>query len=214
MQLVPAIFTLFFHYTCGKKSRKKAEDFSLFFILGTIIFNTVFFLSLYTVYFSFFYHFPNIEIPLFPWIMAGIFLALGFFSFFFYYRKSRGTELFISRSVSKQLILRAKNINSRSDAFMLGLFSGTAELLFTLPIFIITVSTISNLDYSFRPAFALLFIISPAIPIISYYTMYHSGYNLAEIQRRRVKNKPFFRLMISVGFILLVLSVINLGIIK
>ena len=152
--------------------------------------------------------------PLFPWIMAGIFLALGFFSFFFYFRKSRGTELFISRSVSKQLVLRAKNINSRSDAFMLGLFSGTAELLFTLPLFIISVAAVNNLDHSLRPAFALLFIIAPIVPIVSFYAMFHSGYNLAEIQRRRVKNKPFFRLMISIGFILLVISVINMGLIK
>ena len=34
MQLTPGIFMLFYHYALGKKSRNKADDLNLSFILG------------------------------------------------------------------------------------------------------------------------------------------------------------------------------------
>lgn len=214
MQLVPGIFTIFYHYARGKYSRRKADDLALFFVIGTIVFSAIFFLSLYTVYFSIFYHLPDLEMHLFPWIMAGVFLGLSIVSFFLYFRKSRGTELFISRSIAKHLHSRAKNASSRTDSFLLGLLSGVAELFFTLPLFIIVAIATNNIDYSIRSVLSLIFIMAPAIPIFSFFTMYHSGYNLAEIQRRRVKNKTFFRFMIVIGYFLLVFAAINIGIAK
>lgn len=214
LQLIPSVFTFFYHYASGKFSHKKADDLALFFVLGVETFTTIFFLSVYTIYNSVFYHFPNIEMHLFPWIMAGIFLILSVIAFFLYFRKSRGTELFVSRSVSRQLITHAKTAKSRTDAFALGLFSGTAELFFTLPLYVIAIVAINSMGYFERPMFSMLFIISSVIPVIVFFMMYRSGYNLAEITRRRVKNKQFFRFMISLGFIMLVFAAINMGIAK
>ena len=211
LQLTPAIFTYFYHYASGKKSKKTADDLAISFILGTETFNTIIFLLLYSVYFSLFYSLGEIKLGVFPWIMAGIFLALAFVSFFFYYRKSRGTELYLSRKLAKNLIIRAKNVKTRSDAFLLGCFSGTTELLFSLPLFIIVIMVTNVVNYAPRTILLLLFIFSVSIPLFSYSYMYQRGHNFAEITRRRIKNKPFFRFVIPLAYLLLVFACINMG---
>ena len=210
-QLTPAIFTIFYHYASGKKSRAKADDLTLSFVLGVETFNTIIFVLLYMIYYSIFYNVNELKLGLFPWIMAGIFLALAFISFFFYYRKSRGTELYISRKIAKNLLLRARSANTRSDAFLLGCFSGTAEIIFSLPLYLITVVISNHLNFAPRALLHILLISSISIPIFSYFLMYRSGYNFAEITRRRIKNKPFFRFIIPVAYILLVFACINIG---
>jgi hypothetical protein len=211
LQLTPAIFTIFYHYASGKKSRAKADDLTLSFVLGAETFNTIMFLLLYIIYYTIFYNLGELKLGLFPWIMAGVFLALAFISFFFYYRKSRGTELYISRKIAKNLLLRAKDVKNRSDAFLLGCFSGTAELLFTMPLFIISVVISNHINFAPRALLHILLISSISIPIFSYFLMYRGGYNFAEITRRRVKNKPFFRFIIPLAYLLLVFACINIG---
>ncbi len=211
LQLVPSIFMVFYHYASGKKSRAKADDLTLSFVLGAETFNTLLFLLLYTVYYTIFYNIDNLNTSLFSWIMAGIFLALALASFFFYFRKSKGTELFVSRKIAKNLTFRAKNVKTRGDAFALGCFSGTAELIFTLPLYIIVIVISNIIDFAPRSLLLFLFIASITIPLFSIHLSYRSGNNLAEIQRHRVQNKLFFRFIIPIAYILLAVATINMG---
>ena len=213
LQLSSGVFLIFRHYASGKYSRKKVDSLTLLFLLGAETFATVMFLAIYSFYFSIFYHFPNAELHYFPWVMAGICIALGIASFLYYYRrKSRGTELFIRRKYAKSLIYRAKNVKTKSDAFMLGCFASIAELIFILPLFILAVVSINEFDVLPRSPFAFLFIISSIIPIIPIIVLYNTGHNIAEIERRRIKDKPFFRFIIPLGYALLAFALLNMGI--
>lgn len=214
LQLVPSIFMIFYHYASGKKSRKTADSLALFFLLGVETFATIMFLSIYSIYYSVFFNFPSIELKIFPWVLAGITLALSIVSFFFYFRKSNGTELFLSRKLAKNLLFRAKSVKTRSDAFALGFFTSIGELIFNLPLFILAVVSINQFNDIPRSPFASLFIIASAIPVISVFAMYHAGYNLAEIERRRIKDKTFFRFVIPLGFLLLAFSLFSMGVFK
>ena len=209
LQLTPGIFLIFYHYASGKNSKKKANDLALSYIFGTLLYSVVMFLLLYAVYFSFFYTHPHLEKGLFMWIMAGIFLVLSIISCFFYYRKGKGTELFISRGVSQKIFTRARNIESKKDAFILGLFSGTAELLFSFPVYIIAVSAANNIDSISKIFFVFIFVLAPIVPVFTHFVMYRSGANLANIERRRVKNKAFIRFMLTLAYALLVFAILN-----
>lgn len=97
---------------------------------------------------------------------------------------------------------------------MLGCFSGTAELLFTMPLFIVVVVVSNLIDYAPRSILLLLFIASISIPIFSFFIMYRKGNNFAEITKRRIKNKPFFRFIIPLAYLLLVFATINMGLMQ
>lgn len=211
LQLTPGIFSIFYHSALAKHSDKKADDLSLYFILGVEFFFATIFMALFLPV-SFLFTFQDFMSELFPWLMSGILGALSVASFFYYFR-NKETTLFISRRVAKNLTLRAEKVKNRSDAFLLGFFSGVPELLFTLPLIII--SLVQGLESIALPTFPIiiLYIISATLPLFLIRAFYRGGLNLADIEKLRVKNQPFFRLTITLSFLFLMILVIISGII-
>lgn len=210
LQLTPGIFSLFYHSALAKTSDKKADDLSLSFILGTEIFNTIIFLSIFSVI-AYLISFPDFINGIFIWILAGTLGALSVASFLYYFRKS-GTALFIPRKIAHSLTLRARNAKTRTDAITLGFFSGVMELFFTIPLFIIcSLVSLQNLAIFPSESVLILYIIVATIPLFTLRTFFRGNLNLADIQRLRTKNKSFFRLTITLGYLLLAILAIILG---
>ncbi|MBR3332519.1 hypothetical protein IKG28_02755 [Candidatus Saccharibacteria bacterium] len=203
LQLVPSVFTIFYHYASGKKSSRVADDFSIFYILGVEFFSVLMFILIYLLFFNIFIGEINLRSTVFPWIMAGVLVALAILSFFAYFKKGRTTELFISRKIARQLTASAKNVKNRSDAFVLGLTTGVFELIFTLPLYILATTAIMEIDNFPRQIFGFLYIIAVVAPIMVYLVLFRRGYNLAEIERLRIKNKTFFRTIETIGYLVL-----------
>ena len=88
LQIVPAVFALFYHYALGKRSRHKASILGLFFILGTEVISACLFLSSYYLVNLLFLGEARPENGFVVWLAAGVTLALAFSSFFFYYHKN------------------------------------------------------------------------------------------------------------------------------
>lgn len=212
LQVTPGIFSIFYHSALAKNSRKKADDLSLYYILGVEIFSTIIFITVFS-FMSFVFTFQDFINGIFPWLMAGVFSALSVVSFFFYFRKGSGTTLFISRRIAKGIATRTKKLKNRSDALVLGIISSILDLIFTLPLYIIV--SIETIKISSFPNFLviILYIIVSTIPLFTLRTFFRGGLNLADIQRLRIKNKSFFRIIITVGFLLLAFSTIGLGVI-
>ena len=168
LQLVPGIFALFYHYALGKFSKKQASILSLYFILGAEVIAACLFLSSFYLTYVFFFGFAKAEVNYLALIIAGILIALAFFSFFFYYRKGSGTRLFIPYKYARAIDQSAKTAKTRSDAFMLGAVSGTYELIFTLPLYLLTAIEIMemNINYHFNNILTVLYIIAPIIPLL------------------------------------------------
>ena len=204
LQLSPSVFAIFYHYALGKKSSRTADDFSIFYILGVEVFSAIIFILVYSIFFNLLINHISIYNTIIPWILSGILFALGIASFFLYFKKGRTTtELFIPRRIAKALSISAKNVKNRSDAFVLGLTAGAFELIFSLPLYIIVATTIMEIDCFPRQILGFLYIIIITIPTFAYLWYFHRGFNLAELERRRIKNKSFIRLVISVGYFLL-----------
>lgn len=202
LQLQPGVFALFYHYASGKYSKRRASDMTLFFILGAETASACLFLcSYYVANLLFFYHFRP-ETSFFAWIIAGILITLSIISLFYYFRPGSGTKTFISRKCAQNLDAHARSAKSRSDAFVLGAFSGVCELPFTLPLYIITSIEIIEMTVEFFPSnlLTLLYIIVPAIPLFVIRWRFQAGHNLADIQKTRVKDKNFTRIILGFSY--------------
>lgn len=210
MKLIPGVFAFFYHYASGKYSARKVSDLSIFFIFGVeflpalilILLN----LSLYALSFTSL----NLSNEILLWAITGLLIALSFAFFCFYFRRGDGTKLFISRRSAQNFEQKAKLVKNRSDAFILGFVSGIPELLFTLPLYLlILASTTRNyLEVIPRSFILVLFLSIIVSPLFFLYAYFRSGNNLANFQRLRIKNKTFFRIFVSILYLLIAMIII------
>lgn len=204
LQLTPGVFSIFYHHTLGKTTAKKADDQSLSFILGTEIATAAFFLIVY-FFVTFFAAEKALLNQTFLWVMTGIFAIEAIFTFFIYFRPGKKnkntTKLFIHRHLAESFVYRANNNKNRTDTILLGFLSTATELIFTLPLFIISSVQILNLSPRFNFVFIIAYIIIATIPLFTIRTLYRTGHNLAEIEKLRIKRKFLFRIVIAASYV-------------
>ena len=214
LQFVPSVFSLFSHYSHGRFSKNKASDLVTFFIIGVEAATVAFFVAIYCIMsaspvFSFI-----VDNGIAAWVTAGVIAALGVLFFLVYFQKGRGTaKLRLFPNLTSKYPLRIKSAKSRSDAFLLGFFSVIPELVFTIPLYVlVTVATMRlGADSPERAALAILFAFSAIAPLVIIHIRLVAGHNLADFIRFRLKNKTFFRVMISLLYFLIA-GVIIMGV--
>ena len=210
LQLSPGIYALFYHYASGKYSKKRTSDLGMFFILGAETIAACLFLCCYYFAYILFIGQSRPETGIFAWIAAGILIVLAFCSFFFYFRPGTGTKLFIPRNFATSLDHQAKTVKTRSDAFALGAFSGTCELIFTLPLYVITAIEIMemNTEYFSSNLLTIIYILTPTIPLFIIRWLFHSGRNLSDIIKLRIKDKHFTRFILAFCYLTIAILII------
>lgn len=209
LQIVPGIFALFYHYAIGKHSSQKASVLGLFFILGTEVLSACLFLSSYYLVNLLFLGEHRPEESFIVWLAFGVTIALSISCIFFYYRKN-STTTFLSRKHAKALHYYAKTTKKPIDAFTLGALSNTCELIFTLPLYIITSIEIMEMhtEYFADNLLTILYILTPTIPLFIIYYKYHTHHNLADILKSRLKDKPFNRFILSFSYLTIAILIL------
>lgn len=211
LRLAPSVFAIFYHYASAKKSKDKTLDLSSFFVFGAEFMTTTILLLLYFGMVGFLKDNPSFDFGFLRLIAAGICLTLSLFIIFFYYRKGDGTQLFISRKMANSLTYFAKKANKPSDVLALGMVSKIPELIFTLPVYFISIVEIINLpaETFYQPIALIAFIIVSIFPImIMRGRFYNYGQNLAEIMRSQEQNKNFYRAALAIVYTLLAVVLI------
>ncbi|MBR3253295.1 hypothetical protein IKF85_01075 [Candidatus Saccharibacteria bacterium] len=210
LKLIPGVFAFLYHYASGKYSAKKVSDLSMFFIFGVELFPAIIFVILNLIFYALSYTNLDPSNGIFLWAVVGLLIALGIAFFCFYYRRGHGTKLFISRRTASNFEQKAKLVKTRSDAFILGFISGIPELLFTLPLYLITLLSVTKnfLDVIPRSLILVLFILIIISPLLFLYAYFRSGNNLANYLKARIKNKLFFRFFISILYFVLAIIII------
>lgn len=203
LTLTPGVYALFCHYTYGKYSERKASDFTFFFILGAETLASCLFLCTYLLVAIAVADLSHLGTNIITWIMVGILFALSIASVFLYYRHGSGSQLFISRKIAKSLDYHARTAKTRSDAFVLGALACTPELIFTMPLFVVTSAEILQMStvHISSALLTVLYIIIPIIPLFILRWQFAHGHNLAEIARSRVSSKFFNRLVLCVSYL-------------
>ena len=211
LMLTPNIFANFLHYASGKYSRQKANDLTLFFILGAETMAVLLLFLTATIVWALPLTIINLDNPLLAWIFAGIFVATSFAIFFIYFRKNG--QLFIPRQTAAEFINKPKTVKNRSDAFVFGLISSIPELPFTIPLYFASVLAISNISLSPFPCAKLIIIYAIIIvcPLFVIRILFKYGHNLADYLRFHHKNRQFFRFFISSLYLLLALILVIFG---
>ncbi|MBR2840034.1 hypothetical protein IKE82_01750 [Candidatus Saccharibacteria bacterium] len=212
LQLVPGVFALFYHYALGKYSKKQASALAIFFIIGTEIIAAFLFVTSIYIADILFLNDLDPRNNVLTWIFAGILIALSFASFFLYYRHphAKDSELFIPRKFAKALDLRAKRVKTPSDAFALGAFSNIPELLFTLPLYIITATEIiySHTEYFADDFLTIIYILVPTIPLFILYYAFYFNHNLAHVIKTRIHDKTFHRFCLGFSYLTIAILII------
>ena len=136
-------------------------------------------------------------------IVIGILFSLALVVWFAYYRTGRSTELWLPRSVSRFINSRAEKTSSRVEAFSLGMLTCLAEFPFSAMLVFISADALLKLSPKCQILAILLYLLISLLPLLFCRFFIKKGSTIAEIQRWRVKNKNFLRVLTGVGFFVL-----------
>ena len=129
LQLELGTLLLLYHASLGKHVKKRTKNLVSSYIAGV---GSLVFLGIAAVAFILDRYF---EKPLWTEeliIVVAMLVALAIATWGFYYRRGKSTELWLPRSVARFIDKRAKETNSNTEAFSLGVLTSLAEMPFTL----------------------------------------------------------------------------------
>lgn len=134
------------------------------------------------------------EAPAIVWaIICGLLIGIGVAVWVFYYRREKGTSLWIPRSFARHLSDRSKATKDPAEAFSLGLTSVITELLFTAAPVILSALVIVQMPSAWQAAGVALYAFVSLVLLFSVWVLVSAGHRMSEVQKWREKNKYFLQ---------------------
>lgn len=190
-QLSVSMLTLLSGHAIGSKtSQARLSRLTGGFVAGAMIMTTliVSFLSYVASVI-----FGSVVSPLAWAVACGISLGLALGVWIFYYRKERGTALWIPRPMARFLSERTKATKHAAESFSLGLTSVIAELLFIIAPAAIASFALVSLPRDLQLLGIALYVFIASLSLLGVFVMVGSGHKLSRIQRWREDNKRFLQ---------------------
>lgn len=190
-QLSVSVLTLLSGHAIGAKhSHSRVLQLTSSYVAGVGVM-TVLALSFISLVFL---HFFGHEAPLFVWAIAcGLLIGVGLAVWFFYYRREKGTSLWIPRSFARHLSDRSKATASSAEAFSLGLTTVISELLFIAAPMIISGLVLIQLPGAWQLVGIAIYSVISLLTLFSIWVLISSGHRLSAIQKWREDNKHFLQ---------------------
>ncbi|MDR0591082.1 MAG: hypothetical protein LBG75_00735 [Candidatus Nomurabacteria bacterium] len=192
-QLSVGCLLLLFHRNFGgKKTRARTHEYVGSFIVGAglTIFTVLSALSFWVV--SAFHS----GIPASFWITEiALSVGLGLFLLLFYYRRGKHTELYLPRKLAKFLSVQIKKANNNHEAFGFGVVSVVGELPFVIIITLVGATSLAELTSFWRPIASLMYVLVAILPLVIIGFTLRSRRTISEVQKWRVHNKNFLKVM-------------------
>ena len=133
-------------------------------------------------------------------IVVGILVALAISVWMFYYRWGKSTELWLPKSVAKYINKRAEITESNTEAFGLGMLACFAEAPFTVILIVVTANSIVALPQALQILALAIYTILSVLPMIIMRVAIKKGQTVVDVQKWRLNNKNFLRVISGVGF--------------
>lgn len=200
LQLQLGTLVLLYHASLGKHVRKRTKSVVSSYIAGIGVWV---FLALAATCFIFDRYFGKYLYIEEIMIVVGMLVALAIVMWTLYYKRGKSTELWLPRVVARFIDKRAKETNSNTEAFSLGVLTSLAEMPFTLVLLIVAANSILKLPPVWQIITVVLYTIITIIPPIVMRLAVRKGETVANIQRWRVQHKTFMRVLSGVGFLVL-----------
>ncbi|MFZ2126089.1 MAG: hypothetical protein WAV04_01090 [Candidatus Microsaccharimonas sp.] len=190
-QLSVSVLTLLSGHAIGtNQSQKKVLRLSFSFVSGAGVM-TLLVLSFFSLVIL---HVFGPNTPLIVWAIAcGLLVGVGLAVWFFYYRRSKGTSLWVPRSFAKHLSDRSKETKHSAEAFSLGLTSVISELLFIAAPMVISALVLVQLPGMWQLVGIAIYAVVSLMTLFSIAVLIGSGHKLSSIQRWREANKHFLQ---------------------
>lgn len=151
-----------------------------------------------------FHHLFTHVIPLLMWATScGLLLGLGIAVWVFYYRREKGTSLWLPRSVARYLSDRTKSTKRSIEAFSLGLTSVIGELIFIIAPMVISALVLTRLDPLWQLVGASMYTVISLLSLLIVGGLIGSGRKLSHIQKWREDNKRFLQFAAGSGLLIL-----------
>jgi hypothetical protein len=211
-QLSVSVLTLLSGHAIGsKRSQAKLFRLSWGFIFGVGVMTLLLlsFVSLILLH-----SFGQAEVPLVVWAIAcGLVFGIGIAVWLFYFRREKGTKLWIPRPLAEHLTDRSKATKRSAEAFSLGLTSVVSELIFILPSIIISALVLLQLPGVWQLAGIALYVLISLFGLLVVWGLIGSGHSLSKIQKWREDNKRFLQFsaggaLIALGFFVYISKVV------
>lgn len=200
LQLQLGALLLLYHASLGKHVRKKTKTIVSSYIAGI---GTLVFLAVAAICFIFDRYFGKALYPEEMIIVISMLLALALIVWTLYYKRGKSTELWLPRTVARFIDKRAKETNSNTEAFSLGVLTSLAEMPFTLVLFIVAANSILKLDGLWQLIAVVVYTVITLLPPIILRLAVRKGETITSVQRWRVQHKTFMRVISGIGFLVL-----------
>lgn len=142
--------------------------------------------------------------PVIWWIvLASLNIGIGLAVTMFYYRKGKGTELWLPRQFAEYLSGRTKKTTHSAEAFVLGMASVASEGMFIIGPLSIAALYVIRYEPIWQLTGLLLYIFIALFPLIIIASMVGSGHKISTIQRWREHNKRFLQYAAGSGLIII-----------
>ena len=200
-QLSVSVLTVLSSHAIGsKKTATKVTRLTSSFVAGVGVMTVLLlaFIALVVL------HLFGRDTPLLVWAIAcGLMIGVGVAVWAFYYRREKGTTLWIPRNVARYLSNRTKATDEAAEAFALGMMSVVGELLFIFAPLFVSALVLIQLDGVWQLTGIALYAIISLVTLFSVWVSIGSGHKLSEIQRWREANKHFLQFAAGAGLIIL-----------
>jgi hypothetical protein len=144
------------------------------------------------------------HVPSVAWAVAcGLLLGLGVAVWSFYYRKEKGTSLWLPREIARYLNERSKATKHSAEAFGLGLSSVIAELVFIIAPIIICALVLIQLEPTWQLVGIGVYTFVSLLSLAVVNGLIGSGHKLSRIQKWREDNKRFLQFAGGSGLLIL-----------
>ncbi|MEI6054372.1 MAG: hypothetical protein WCQ49_03340 [Candidatus Saccharibacteria bacterium] len=204
-QLSLSVLTILSGHTIGSKNtQKKLFSLTTNFLFGagiiTLLLMSVIVLILINLFGS--------NSPQVIWAGGcGLLFGVAISVWLFYYRRQKGTALWIPRGVAKYLMVRTKATKMKSEAFGLGMMSVMGEILFIIaPLFVGSLA-ITQLPAPWQILGIIVYAEISLSSLSIIWFLIGRGKSLSKIQRWRENNKYFLQFVAGAGLIVLSLFV-------
>jgi hypothetical protein len=200
-QLSVSMLTLLSGHAIGKKAaHSKLMRLTGGFSLGVGVM-TMLFISFTAYVFS--SSFGSTVPPLAWAVSCGLLLGLGVAVWSFYYRREKGTSLWLPRGMARYLGDRTKATKQAAEAFGLGLSSVLAECIFILAPVVISALVLIQLEPFWQLIGIGMYTLISLLSLLIVNGLIGSGHKLSHIQRWREQNKRFLQFAGGSGLIIL-----------
>lgn len=144
------------------------------------------------------------QVPLLAWaIVCGLLLGLGLAVWLFYYRREKGTSLWLPRGFARYLNNRSKATRHSTEAFSLGLTSVVTELLFIVAPMLVSAMVLVELPAWWQLVGLAVYAGVSSLSLVVVWALIGSGHKLSQIQKWREDNKRFLQFAAGSGLLVL-----------